>query len=40
MEYADVQLLITDTDNALGEELKDALQRACVEVRYVEAGNE
>ena len=40
MEYADVQMLITDSDNALNEELKDALQRACVEVRFVEVVNE
>lgn len=40
LEYSDVQMLITDTDNPLPEELKEALQRACVAVRYVEAGNE
>ena len=39
MEYADVQMLITDTANALTGELKAALQRACVEVRFIEVGN-
>ena len=40
MEYSDVQMLITDTDNSFNEELRDALQRACVKIRYVEAKNE
>ena len=40
MEYADVQVLITDTANSFNEELKDTLQRACVEVRFVEVENE
>ena len=36
MEYADVQMLITDTSCPFDDGLKDALHRSCVEVRYVE----
>ena len=40
MEYADVQMLITDTACPFGAGLKDALTRACVEIRYVAAEDE
>jgi len=40
MEYADVQMLITNTDHSFNEELKEVLQQACVEIRYIEMENE
>lgn len=36
MDYADVQMLITDTACPPDEALKEALARACVEVRFVQ----
>lgn len=40
MNYADVQMLITDTAYPLGDELESALSRAGVEIRFIDGEEE